>query len=63
MARTAGITRIENEHALRSASVRLMVDFIKDAHAACEAGNYADAATCVRCAYNFEQDVLITITE
>ena len=39
--------------------VRCMADWIKEAHEAIEKGDYADAATCVRLAYRFEQQVVI----
>ena len=42
------------------ALVRCMTDWIKHAHEAIENGDYADAATCVRLAYTFEQQVHIT---
>jgi hypothetical protein len=39
--------------------VRCMADWIKEAHEAIENGDYAGAATCVRLAYRFEQQVVI----
>ena len=42
------------------ASVRCMTDCIKQAYKAIQKGDYADAATYVRLAYSFEQDVLIS---
>ena len=55
--RNSDINPILGSH--NEALVRCMADWIKHAHEAIEKGDYADAATCVRLAYTFEQQVHI----
>jgi hypothetical protein len=63
---TTKITRTNNSDineltgSHRESLVRCMESYIRQAYEAIQKGDYSDAATCVRIAYTFEQQVLIT---
>ncbi len=51
---------VKNADALKSAKVRLMVEFCNDAVRLADEGNFVRAAACVRCARDLVKDVVIT---